>query len=67
MENAAKAISVKGLDIVELTVEQLAKAIGTSKEKPMYKIVSVTGGLVPFSAVEIVDDSFLLEIQDDKR
>lgn len=50
VNNIAKGISVGGFEIVEMTVEQLSSAIGGVP----YHIMSVTGGLLPFSGVEIL-------------
>ena len=54
INNSAKAVSVGGFDIVEVTPKELAELIGTTVDFPQYKILAVHGGLIPFSGVEIV-------------
>jgi hypothetical protein len=56
LNNSAKAVSVGGFDIVEVTIEKLAEMIGTTVENPQYKILAVHGGLIPFNGVEIVKE-----------
>jgi hypothetical protein len=48
--HTAKSISIGGFEIVEMSVDELSKAIGGVP----YKIISFSGGLIPFSAVKIV-------------
>jgi hypothetical protein len=49
INNSAKAVSVGGFDIVEMTEEELLKVVGGIP----YKILAVHGGLIPFNGVEI--------------
>jgi len=52
INNSAKAVSVGGFDIVEITVEELSEAVGGVP----YKILSIHGGLIPSNGVEIVKE-----------
>lgn len=50
MAHTAKSVSIGGFEIVEMSVAELSKAIGGVP----YSIISFSGGLIPFSAVQIV-------------
>lgn len=54
---SAVEISVAGLSTIEVTPESLAEMLGCTVEKPEYKILGITGGLLPFSGVEIVKEN----------
>lgn len=53
-DHSAKAVSVGGFDIIEVSMEELAEMIGTTVENPSFKILAVHGGLIPFDGVEII-------------
>lgn len=57
LKHAAKEISVGGFSVLEVTPESWAEMIGCTVEKPEYKILGITGGLLPFSGVEIVKEN----------
>lgn len=60
-QNSAKIISSGGYDMVEVEVADMQKIVGAD-DLGTYHILNVSGGLIPFYAVKIVDNSLCKEI-----
>lgn len=60
-QNSAKIISTGGFDMVEVEVSDMQKIVGAN-DTGSYHILNVSGGLIPFYAVKIVDNSLCKEI-----